>query len=99
MKESYFPDFWKNSSVGLVFKNFRERSTAKYYGPVILLSVVRKSSEKLVNERIFDHGKKYVFLLLISNMVFVLLDQLRIVRPLHLVELLGLLIGLGLLKL
>ena len=78
MKESYFPYFWKNSSVGLVFKNFREKSTVKHYSPVILLSMVRKSSEKLVNDRIVDHGKKYFFFL-ISNMVFVLLDQLQIV--------------------
>ena len=32
-----------------------ERSTAKNYGPVSLLSVVRKVFEKLVNNRIVDH--------------------------------------------
>ena len=34
-----------------VFKNFGERSTAKNYDPVTLLSVVSKVFEKLVNNR------------------------------------------------
>ena len=38
-----------------VFKNVRERSTAKNYRPVSLLSVVSKVFEKLVNNRIVDH--------------------------------------------
>ena len=33
------------------FKNFGERSTAKNYDPVTLLSVVSKVFEKLVNNR------------------------------------------------
>ena len=49
-----------------VFKIVRERSTAKNYHPVILLSVVSKVFEKLVNNRIvkgqiehfcFRHGR------------------------------------------
>ena len=42
LKESCFPDFWKVSSVVPVFKNFVERSTAKNYCPVSILSVVSK---------------------------------------------------------
>ena len=42
LKESCFPDCWKVSSVVLVFKNVGERSTAKNYCPVSLLSMVSK---------------------------------------------------------
>ena len=42
LKESCFPDCWKVSSVVPVFKNVGERSTAKNYCPVSLLSVVSK---------------------------------------------------------
>ena len=38
-----------------VFKNVEERSTAKNYHPVSLLSVVSKVFEKLVNNRIVHH--------------------------------------------
>ena len=55
LKESSFPDCWKVSSVVPVFKNVGERSTAKNYRPVSLLSVVSKVFEKLVNNRIVDH--------------------------------------------
>ena len=41
-----------------VFKNVGERSTAKNYHPIDLLSVVSKVFEKLVNNRIVDHLKK-----------------------------------------
>ena len=41
-----------------VFKNVGERSTAKNYRPVSLLSVVSKVFEKLVNNRIVDHLEK-----------------------------------------
>ena len=58
LKESCFPDCWKVSSVVLVFKNVGERSTAKNYHPVSLLSVVRKVFEKLVDNRIVDHLEK-----------------------------------------
>ena len=39
LKESCFLDSWKVSSVVPVFKNVGERSTAKNYSPVSLLSV------------------------------------------------------------
>ena len=50
-----FPDCWKVLSVVPVLKNVGERSTAKNYRPVCLLSVVSKVFEKLVNNRIVDH--------------------------------------------
>ena len=58
LKESCFPDCWKVSSVVPVFKNVGERSTAKNYRPVSLLSVVSKVFEKLVNNGIVDHLEK-----------------------------------------
>ena len=58
IKESCFPDRWKVSSVVPVFKNVGEKSTAKNYCPVSLLSVVSKVFEKLVNNRIVDHLEK-----------------------------------------
>ena len=81
-----------------VFKNVGERSTAKNYHPVSLLSVVSKVFEKLVNNRIVDHLEK-CGLFLISSMVLGLLDQLLIFSQLHLIELLRLLTGLGLFEL
>ena len=77
LKESCFPDCWKVSSVVLVFRNVGERSTAKNYHPVSLLSVVSKVFEKLVNNKIVDHLEKSG-LFLISSMVLGLLDQLQI---------------------
>ena len=47
LKESWFPDCWKVSSVVPVFKNVWERLTAKNYHPVSLLSVVSKVFKKL----------------------------------------------------
>ena len=58
LKESCFPDCCKVSSVVPVFKNVGERSTAKTYCPVSLLSVVSKVFEKLVNNRIVNHLKR-----------------------------------------
>ena len=58
LKESCFPDCWKVSSVVPVFKNVGERSIAKNYHPVSLLSVVSKVFEKIVNNRIVDHLEK-----------------------------------------
>ena len=58
LKESCFLDRWKVSLVVPVFKNVGERSTAKNYRPVSLLSVVSKVFEKLVNNRIVDHIEK-----------------------------------------
>ena len=60
-----------------VFKNIGERSTAKNYHPVSLLSVVSKVFEKLVNNRIVDHLEKSG-LFFISSMVLGLLNQLQI---------------------
>ena len=56
LNESCFPDCWKVSLVVPVFKNVGERSTAKNYCPVSLLSVVSKVFEKLVN---FQYGFRY----------------------------------------
>ena len=58
LKESCFPGCWKVSSVVPVFKNVEERSTAKNYHPVSLLSVVCKVFEKPLNNRIVDHLEK-----------------------------------------
>ena len=55
LKESCFPDCWKVLLMIPVFKNVGEKSTAKNYCPVSLLSVVSKVFEKLVNIRIVDH--------------------------------------------
>ena len=57
-KESCFPDCGKVLSVVPIFENVGERSTAKNYCPVSLLSVVSKVFEKLVNNRIVDHLEK-----------------------------------------
>ena len=98
LKESCFPDCWKVSSVVPVFKNVGERSTAKKHRPVSLLSVVSKVFEKLVNNRIVDHLEKcglfsdfqYGFRSSRSTAIF---------SQLYLIELLGILTGLGLLEL
>ena len=58
LKESFFPDCWKVSSVIPVFKNVGESSTANNYCPVSLLSVVSKVFEKPANDRIIDHLEK-----------------------------------------
>ena len=58
LKESCFLECWKVSFVVPVFKDTGERSTAKSYHPVSLLSVVSKVFEKLVNNRIVDHLEK-----------------------------------------
>ena len=42
-----------------IFKNVREKSTAKNYHPVSLLFVVSNVFEKLVNNKILDHLEKY----------------------------------------
>ena len=58
LKESCFSDYWNVSLVVPLFKNVGERSTAKNYHPVILLSVASKVFEKLVNNRVVDHLDK-----------------------------------------
>ena len=97
-KESCFPDCWKVSLVVPVFKNVGERYTAKNYCSVSLLSVVSKVVEKLVNNRIVDHLENCGFF---SDFQYGFRssqstsDLLTVV----LIELPGLLTGLGLLKL
>ena len=85
------------SSVVSVFKNAGQRSMAKNYHPVSLLSEVRKIFEKLVNNRLLYHLKK-CDLFLILSIALGLLDQLWIFWELYLTELLGMFIGLGLLS-
>ena len=58
LKECFFPDCWRVSSVVPVFKNVGERSTAKNYHHVSLLSVVSKVFENLWKNRIVDHLEK-----------------------------------------
>ena len=58
LKESCVPDCWKVLLAVPVFKNVGERSTAKNYHPVSLLSVVSKDFEKRLN-RIVDHLEKF----------------------------------------
>ena len=58
LKQSCFPDYWKISSVVALFKNVGERSNAKNYHPVSLLSVVSKVFKKLENNRTVDHREK-----------------------------------------
>ena len=79
LKQSCFPDCWKDSLVVSLFKNVGERSTAKNYGPVGLLFVVSKVLEKLVNNPIVDYLEK-CSLTSVSSMVLCLLDQLQIFR-------------------
>ena len=59
LEESCFSDCWKVSLVIPLFKNVGERSRAKNYCPVNLLSVISKLFEKLVNNKIADHLEKY----------------------------------------
>ena len=95
LKESCFPDCWKVSSVVPLFKNVWERSTAKSYRPVRLLSVVSKVFEKLVNNRIVHHLEKCG---IFSDIQYGVRSS-RATADLLTVELLGLLTGLGLLEL
>ena len=57
MKESCFQDCCKVSSVVPIFNNVEERSTAKNYPSVSLLSVISKVFE-LVNNSIVGHIEK-----------------------------------------
>ena len=77
LKESCFPDSYKVSSVVSLFTNAGQRSMAKNYHPVSLLSEVRKIFEKLVNNRLLYHLKK-CDLFLILSIALGLLDQLWI---------------------
>ena len=88
--KSCFPDCCKVSLVVPVFKNAEERSAAKNYRPVSLLSVVSKVFEKLVNNRIADHREKCGHF---SDFQYGFRSS-RSTKD-HLIELLGLLTGLG----
>ena len=61
LEESCFPDCYNILSVVPVFKNVGERSVAKNYHLVSLLSVVSKVFEKLVNHRLVDYLEKCGF--------------------------------------
>ena len=98
LNESWSPDFWKISSVVAILKNIWETSATESYRPASLLFLVNKFFEKLVNNMLVNHLEKFGFFL-ISNMVSGLLIQLRIFWQLYLIKLLGILIGLMLLKL
>ena len=78
------------------FKNVRKRSTAKNYPPVSLLSVACRVFETLLNNRLVDHLQK-CGLFTDFSIISGLLDQLQTFWQLYLIELLGLLIGLGIL--
>ena len=60
--------------------------------------MISKVFEKIVNNRIFDHVEK-CSLFLVSSIISGLLDQMQIFLEFYLIELLGLLTGLGLLEL
>ena len=60
----------------LVFENLWERSMAKNYHLVILLSVVSKIFEKLANNRLVDNLRKYGLFIFFS--VSDLLNQMQI---------------------
>ena len=75
-----------------VSKNVGERSTAKNYCPVSLLSMFSNILGLLISLR-------NVTFSLISSMDLGLLKQLQIFLQLYLIELLGLLTSLGLLEL
>ena len=79
-----------------VFKNVGERSKAKSYHPVSLLSVVSKVFEKLVNNRIVDHLENCG---LFSDFQYGFRSSQSTADLLYLIELQGFLTGLGLLKL
>ena len=83
LEGSCFPDYWKVSSMVLVFKNVGERSTAENYRHVSLFSVVSKVFEKRKNNRIVYHLEK-CGLFLISSMLLGLPDQLQIFSELYL---------------
>ena len=78
-----------------VFKNVGEKSTGKSYYPVSLLSVASKVFEKLVNNRSANHRENVAFFLISSMVLLSLLDQQQIFSQLYLIELLGILAGLG----
>ena len=89
LKKSCFPGCWQVSTVFPVFKNVGQKSTAKTYHPVSLLSVVKKVFEKLVNNRFVDHLEK-CFLVSDFQYGFSSSDQLQVFWQLYLIEFLRL---------
>ena len=81
-----------------VFKNVVERSAAKNYHPFSLLSVDSKVIEKLVNNRIVDQ-LEICSLFSDSQYGFKSSQSTADIPHLYLIELVGLLTVLGLLKL
>ena len=89
LKNSCFLGCWKVSTVFPVFKNVGQKSTAKTYHPVSLLSVVIKVFRKLVNNRFVDHLEK-CFLVSDFQYGFRSSDQLQVFWQLYLIEFLRL---------
>ena len=89
LKNSCFLGCWKVSTVFPVFKNVGQKSTAKTYHPVSLLSVVIKVFRKLVNNRFVDHLEK-CFLVSDFQYGFSSSDQLQVFWQLYLIEFLRL---------
>ena len=58
LKECSFPHYWKVTSVVQYLRTLGERSTAKNYRAVSLLSLISKISEKPVNNTHVDRLKK-----------------------------------------
>ena len=86
LKESCFIDYWKVSFMLPEFKNVGERSIAKNYRPVSLLSAVTKVFEKLVNNTIAYHFEKRGFFLISFWQLF-LIESLGLLTGLQLLEL------------
>ena len=61
LKESCFPDYWKVSSDVPVFTNVGERSSAKSYRPVNLLSVCKVFEKPVNNSTVDDLDKCGLF--------------------------------------
>ena len=55
LRDSCFPNCWKESSVVPVFKNVGDRSDPKNYRPISLLPVVSKVFERLINNKVVKH--------------------------------------------
>ena len=77
LKESCFPDCWKVSSVVPVFKNVGEKSPAKNYHPVSLLSMVSKVFEKHVNTWIIDQLEECLMVFQVRFFVLLLLFSVK----------------------
>ena len=74
LKESFFPYFWKVSSMVPVFKNVGEKCAAKNYRPVSLISMVRKVFEKLVNDSLLIIQRNVTLILIYSKVLGLLIN-------------------------